>query len=442
MSRFLFSIFLFVFFSGLYPANSQELKAIKKPISIKLEALSLKELVKRIQSKNPELLALKEAMNEAQQEKRKAESNLWPKLSLNGQFSQGTSSHMTMLIPRVRPGNMSMQPAGPTANANATLSYPIYRGDTWAHIQREQARYMKVKGEYEEAVRLKVYQGKTQYLNILYQQALLKLNSDFLRTQQEYLRLTKERFKIGKVPRYYILRFQSEIAKIVQEKNTIELDIEVAKLELAKLMGKSSAQPFYLKDSISNRLVELPMSYKEALKKVLENNPTLAILKSKLSIAKENLNMAQSMYFPFVYLVGVYDQRFPEREQFRSGYALDLLVTFPLFDGWNREAEIAKFKSQYQQIQFQMKNLENAIAIELAQIYKQLTVHKTNFLSSQTEIDSVSEEVKISRLRYENGKGIIVELFDANNREHNAYIKQLHYLLGYQQNLYKVEKLH
>jgi outer membrane protein TolC len=418
---------------------------VSSPLPETKSALSPAALLEQVLRQNPLLLSAQEAVAAARAEQKSLEASLWPLITLNGQFTAGTADRMSMPVPGIDAANMSMRPKGLTANLNLTAMYPLFTGGKFqAQIEAAKRRVEQSEAEYALKRLELITQTRTGLLTLRWlaaQQALL--NSEILR-QEEDLRLIEARLNLGKIPRYELLRARSENARLQQERNLILLKSEQEKVGLRQLAAWPQELSLAQADPLNIIEVFRPLpTPAEAMGLAQERAPQLKALQAQLAEAQTRVDIANSSYWPFIYLVGVYEQRVPERPEmnYTSGAALDLLIALPVFDGFKRDAEQARFQREASRLLNEYAAIRNQIQADIQKLLLEMQTQRANLEWAQSAVEQLAEEYRISRLRYASGKSIALELFEVGNQWRAARLNQLEKSYAYESARLRFEQL-
>lgn len=386
-------------------------------------------LLDRVLSQNPILLAAQEAVEAARAEQKGMESELWPQLAFNSQFTAGTAERMSMAVPGIDPANMSMRPRGLTANLNLTAMYPLFTGGKiQAQVEGAKRRVQQMEADY--AMRRLELRAETltALLTRRWQRARAEVLTAEIERQTEDLRLAEERLSLGKDPRYVVLRSKSELARLQQELNMVLLEGNQQAVDLRRMAALPADTPLAEPLALTRptRLVALP-SLDEAQRLTAERSPQLASLQAQLAEADTRVQIARASYLPFIYLVGVYEQRVPEMPEmdYTSGGAIDLLIALPIFDGFRRDAEVERFQRESSRLLNEYTDVRNRLQADTGKLLLELETVRVNLELGQAAIEQMAEEYRIARLRYTSGKAILLELLDTANQLRTARLNQL-----------------
>lgn len=395
--------------------------------------LSEREVIQRIATHNPMLLGAQEAVLAARAEQKELESALWPVLGVSSQFTAGNVQHMSMPVPDVPAASMSMRPQGLTANLNATVMYPVFTGGKiQAQIEGARQRVQQAQTDYIQQLVLLRTDALLAFLNIRWQRARRGVLIAERDTQEENLKLIQKRFALGKEAHYNVLRAQAERDNIQQSLNKAELEMTQQSIELRRLaalpteIGLASPEP--LSDPfIAPGAFKSPFELQQIKQQITDRSPPLNLLKARILEAETRVRISQSRYMPFIYLVGVYEQRLPEIEmmQYTSGAAVDLLISLPVFDGFNRDAESDRLRREVAVLRYRYTDAQSRIHAEADKLLSGLQIAQQNIKLSASAVAQSQAEYTLTKQRYDRGKIVLLELLESSRFQQQARLNQI-----------------
>lgn len=384
-------------------------------------------------ARHPRLLAAQEEVEQAREEMRLAEGKLWPQLSWNTQATLGNIQRMSLPVPGVEPMNMSMRPSGASVNLAVTALMPVYTGgrlETELASARQRLRTARLNWQLEQQALWR--ELRQNLLELAWIQARAELLETLQRWHLEMLHLSQEQFQQGKIPRYLLLRSQSDLQVLEVESEALRLEARQHKLALHQLLSGAGGPAQIPSLKIPDTLPVLG-DVSTWISLVLERSPEIQVSAQKLKEAEIRVNWAQTSYFPFVYLAAVYEQRLPESPmmQMTSGGAVDLLIAWPVFDGFQREAQLRLYQSQARQRLAEYTDLQNRLKTRVEQLGAEQQTRLAQLKAQAALCANLEEELRIARLRLENGKGLVLEVLEYLGRLQTARLNQLQSWLGF-----------
>lgn len=367
---------------------------------------------------------------------REALAPFWPQLSVNGYVNDQrmgpnvyTSAGSTMAR------NYQVFSADRNRDANLTAMYPLFSGGRdyygyQAATRRAEAARESLRGtEVDVAM-----QARLDYIGVLREAENLRVTRDLLRTVDERLRITREQFDAGRVPRYYVLRDETERANALQMEALALSRVGQAAVALKTTLGIDLASDVTLTDRL--KFTPTSVSIEEGIREASDRQPDLkAAMKLREATAAE-VRAAYGNYFPQVSLSYMYDWGWmkPRNEPSNSadGYSVGLVVTLPVFDGFLRENALKTAKARLERAAQAEGLVRQQIAKDVNQAALTLRAAETSVDASRHGLDQAEEEFRVVRERFESGRGIHLEILDAQTAVTRARFNTVSALAEYQ----------
>jgi len=243
----------------------------------------------------------------------------------------------------------------------------------------------------------------------------LRVMRDLLRTVDERLRITRAQLDAGRVPRYYVLRDETERANAVQMEALAQSRLEQAIVALKTTLGIDLASDVMLTDRL--QYTPASVSVEEGIREAGERQPDLkAAIKQREAVAAE-VRAAYGNYFPQVSLSYMYDWAWmksrTEPSSSSDGYSVGLVVTLPVFDGFLRENALKTAKARLDRAVQAEGLVRQQIAKDVNQAVLTLRAAEKAVDASRKGLDQAEEEFRVVRERFESGRGIQLEILDA-----------------------------
>ncbi|MDG1332586.1 MAG: ABC transporter substrate binding protein [Crocinitomicaceae bacterium] len=286
------------------------------------------------------------------------------------------------------------------------------------------------------------------YFGILQAKTNVAIRKENLGAFHTNLELAEVRFRTGLQNNADVYRWQSEVTKAKQALIEAEAQLIVAKLQLNALLNNSIQGEFDILDatlddevfrlfSESNlsRSISSPESFNLLTAFLIDeaktNYPAKKQLLANLTAVERQVIMNKRLFYtPTIALSGQIDQNFyrgglgseplPGQSFFNTTWNAGVIVSYPLFDQYQRKINLTRSKIQQEQLEYQIQNLD--VGLEL-----NVTTNAINVLTSKTQIEN-SENVainaeknyKIVQENYKMGTVNITQLIDAQLSMINA----------------------
>ncbi|MCJ7580641.1 MAG: TolC family protein, partial [Candidatus Aminicenantes bacterium] len=145
----------------------------------------------------------------------------------------------------------------------------------------------------------------------------------------------------------------------------------------------------------------------EALASALSRRPEIQQLQYQKMMAGEMLKMSKAAKIPTIAVQGAYnvwaDRLTFKEEDWQSYYSVNLAMSFPIFNGFMADAQIAKSKSLLKELEFGAKGLEDMILFEVRQAILKLSEARESLLSQEKNVEQAMESLRIAELNFSEG---------------------------------------
>jgi outer membrane protein TolC len=349
--------------------------------------------------------------------RREALAPFWPQLSANGYFNdQSLAPSVFTSAGNTMARNYQVFNANQTKDANFTAMYSLFAGGRDYYGYQAAARRADAAREMRRGTELDVsMQARLDYIAALREAENVRVTGDLLRDLDERLRLTREMFDAGRVPRYYVLRDETERANAVQMDAMARSRAEQALIALKTTLGVDLASPITLADALG--YAPEPVSVEEGVRQAAATHPEIASAARQREAAQADVRAAYGNYFPQVSVSYMYDGMWAKNRNESSmsadGYSVGVVVTLPLFDGFQRENAVKTAKAKLDRAVEGEGLARQQIAKEVNQAALMLRAAETGVEASRTGLAQAEEEFRVMKERFESGRGIQLEILDA-----------------------------
>ena len=241
---------------------------------------------------------------------------------------------------------------------------------------------------------------RNAFVGLMKAQELIGITESIAERRRQNLELVKLRYQSGREHKGSLMTAEADMAQAEFEIAQAKRSVPLSQRELSKALGFSEMKPwkaegeFLLKEDYSN---------KPDLALLAENTPFLMELIMKKEAARYNLHSSEADFFPKVYLdgsLGRTDKSWPpQKKEWSAGVSL----SFPLFEGGSRIAEVTKAKSQWDQAKADQRSGHYSILVTLERSWKDLLDAIANVSVQKKFLDATQERAKITRAQYETG---------------------------------------
>jgi outer membrane protein len=359
----------------------------------------------------------------------------WPQLSANGYWAeQRMSPNVYTSAGNTMARNYQVFSADQNKDGNFTAMYSLfaggrdYYGYKAATARADSANYMREGAGLDVAM-----QTRLEYIGALREAENVRVTGDLLRATEERLRVTREMFDAGRVPRYYLLRDETERANTLQMDAMARSRAAQAIIALKTTMGVDLASPITLADHLE--FTARQVSVEDGIRQALQAHPEIQAAAKDRQAAESDVRAAYGNYFPQLSASFMQDWLWSrsrgEHGASDNGYSVGLVVTLPLFDGFMREHQVNTAKAKRDKATDSEALIRQRITKDVNNAALMLTAAEKAVEASKVGLDQAEEELRIVQERFQSGRGIQVEVLDAQASITRAQFNQVAALADY-----------
>lgn len=242
---------------------------------------------------------------------------------------------------------------------------------------------------------------RNAFITLLRAQQLISLTEEIAARRKQNLELVKLRYEAGREHKGAFLTAEADLAEAEYEVAQARRNILVAQRSLSKEMG---CRDFAFIRAEGAFEVEETESQRPGFESMANNTPFLNELIAKKEAARFNLDSARADFFPQVYLNSSFGRTAssgwpPENEKWSAGVS----VSFPIFEGGSRIAEVSKARSQLRQAQENERSGRDEVILTFETTWKSLQDAIETVAVKKKFLDAAGERAKIASAQYSTG---------------------------------------
>ncbi|HEU5321615.1 MAG TPA: TolC family protein, partial [Methylomirabilota bacterium] len=321
--------------------------------------------------------------------------------------------------------NYQVFDADRSRDANVTAMYPLFAGGRDYHAYRAATRRAEAGREMARGTEVEVaMQVRLDYVAALQEAENVRVTTELERDVEERLRVTRETFEAGRVPRFYVLRDETELANVRQMRAMAESRLGQALVALKTTLGLDLDSTVTLTDRLA--LTPAIVSIEAGIREAGERQPEIRAAVRQREAAEAEVRAAYGSYFPQVSLSYMYDWGWMRNRAWESqaeglrmrgegaeGYSVGVVVTLPVFDGFARENAVKTATARLERARQAEGLVRQQIARAVNQAALMLGAAEKSVEASGKGLAQAEEESRVVRERFQSGRGIQLEVLDA-----------------------------
>jgi outer membrane protein TolC len=380
----------------------------------------LKSLLQKSVTYFPKVKEVELSVKLAEDKLKLAELNKYPDVTFDASYA--------FVQPKIEVpfGEKSFQFA-PEHNVSAALNgtYTLFDfGRLKASIEKSKLELQSAKHLAAQLENNLFTQISQLYFQIVFAKKAIGIQEEMLTLLNENKTIVDAQLKNGTALQLDVLTIQSKIDNEVNRKIDLETNLKKLLNLLNYATGVSEVKETNLSLSMKTYTLD------EAMQAAIAYNPSLAIAKDRLSIAKSDLAISKLNQKPYVGLkasMGTRNGYLPAISDPRFNYNAGIGFTVPLFNG-------GKTKQLIKVHERGMELSENNIAILLHDTEKDLQAALIDIASNQNRIKNAGTQIeqaalaqKLSVSKLKNGTGTPLEITSTNADYQKALLNKLQY---------------
>lgn len=319
-------------------------------------------------------------------------------------------------------------------NVSATASQILFNSAVFNGIGTSQIYQDAARASYKSAVATVVTETKRRYYNALAAKQFVGIARQTLENTEENLKTISALFKEGLVAEFDQIRAQVAVENVRPEVTNAEAGFNNA---VSALMTYLSMD---LKDTveITTDVLGTPQAVPDedsALVRAIQENYDLKALELQMKVADGVIDVYRSTYYPTLTLIGQWQNQGMSDTYSNwlsaSSAFVGLNFSFNIFNGTRTLAQVDQAKADYESVREQYALLKNNVKLQVRVIVNDLRSALLRIEAQQSTVQQAQRGFEISRIRYTEGTGSLLEINDAQVALSRAQVNRLTALLDY-----------
>ena len=320
----------------------------------------------------------------------------------------------------------SRQETGPanTFDAGFGVSYLLFDGGARsAGLKGAAAELLDANFQHNETLQDVALKVEEAYYRLLAGRELDRVAEETVRQTQYHVDVARARHENGLVARSDVLKAGTEKANadllLVQARG----EVRIARGRLASAMGLKPSESFEVAELPRNPPERELADVKRLMADAASGRPGLRGALARVESARANVATGQARYWPKVIFnadYGWWDRKFlPDRDE----WSLGLGITWPLFDGLNREYTVRRAKSDLAKSVAEYEKLLRGVELEVWTAYSQLIEAGQAIEAARALVASAGESARVTEGEYKNGTASMIEVTDTQAARTTANVR-------------------
>lgn len=370
--------------------------------------LTLEDSIHLALSQNPYHLAAGERVKAAKSKIREAAAGFLPSLNAQG-LTTLDEKLFELEFPSFIPGEPPQKVSVDfTRDYQFSMSFslPLFTGGRLVSGYK-QAKYNHQSTE--EALRqskhVTVFNTKRAFYGYLLAEKFVKVAEEAVEVTEKHFKNVNSLYKVGIASKFDLLRSEVQVANLKPQLIKARNNLKIAELSLKTLLGLDLSKSVKIKGDLAYEAFEPDLE--ACLTRALLNRPEISQLRYQKQMAGEALKLARAVNLPTLALAGTYnfwaDKLNFRKDIWQSYYAVNLVLTVPLFNGFTTSARVAQSRAMIKEIELIRKGLRDVVKFEVRQAILRIKEAKESLLSQEKNVEQAQESLRIAELNFSEG---------------------------------------
>jgi len=370
--------------------------------------LTLEQSIDLALNQNPLHLASEQRVEAAQSMMRLAAASFFPSLSVQGQrtlMEKVMELEFPSMVPGEPPQRMEIDFTR-DYQAVVALNIPIVPS-LLSVAGATQARY-GVRNSQEgvrQSRQVTIFNTKQAFFGCLLAERFVQVAGEAVEVAEKHYQNIKSLYEVGMASKFDLLRSEVQLANLKPQLIKARNSLEIGKLGLKTLLGIDLDDPLELDGDLIYEPIELELG--SSLARAVEMRPELIQLRSQNEMSRKVLRLTRLSNLPSVNIAGTYnfwaDSFSFKKDTWTNFYAVNLVLTIPLFNGFATSAQTAQLDASLHELMLTQKGMEDAVKLEVRQAFLKLEEARETLFSQEKNVEQAEESLRIAELNFAEG---------------------------------------
>jgi outer membrane protein len=215
----------------------------------------------------------------------------------------------------------------------------------------------------------------------------------------------------GVVPKFEVIQAQTELAKAQGSVISARTMVETATAGLKRLLTLTQDAAIHV---TAGEEADVPAGDREKLvAEAWESRPEVRAAEASVQLAEANVKLAKSTSGLTVALAAGVTKTKASFGSEPTSWQVAVSAEKPIFDGQARDSAVKQAQAQLEAAKLSLENTRHDIALEVTQDLMNLNDAQERLRVAQQGVVNAEEQLRVAKVRYENGIALGVEVIDA-----------------------------
>jgi len=399
--------------------------------------VTLKEAIRIALENNPDVAMARHEIKAAGARHDQAFARALPKVDVIGGYTH-EMDNQRLMQPRYNgePGVFGDD----IFSANIVLSQPIFTGGRLINeIKATKLLRQAATHQLARTRKALIFNVSSIFYAILSQREVITSLVFSQKTLNEHLKRINDLIAQKKAARVDRLRTEVRIADIDQQLTQAKNILSVENRVMANLMGISDEKRSITLTGKLARESESPGNLDNRIKAAFKHRTDYMAARAVLEAHAKKVDAASAEHWPSISLQGTYGERWAENpsesppgtDESEDIGQIGIFVNLPVFEGGNIAARVHEERANLATSQDKLRSLELSIRLDVETAWLNIDTAQKRINTTEKAIAQAKETLRIERMKYDQGKGSITDVLDAQSAMLNSQTNYYRALADY-----------
>lgn len=371
-------------------------------------SLTLDQCVKIAWGEQPQVAIAEKNWRIAEERLKSVRANLFPQFSAGYQFRRFLSTRAIFQL------GITRLVTEPSEFKETSLSISQLLFDSFQtplQIRQAKAQTNAASFTYERTRADIALQVTQQFFEVLRARAMVRLQQQVLTRARRLLEAAEAGYKAGTVAKLDVLRAQVQVRTAEVDLLSAQNQERIAMLTLRNLMGVSEDFAFDIVEPKEEPFS--PPSLTECLAQALRQRPEIREGEWQRESANAAKQLARIATMPTLNLNGSYNRYPSTTRTVDKEWSINLIVSYPIFDGGRLRAELNQAQMQLEQTELNLKRTLDNVRLQVQQSYLNWQNARERWDAAQVAVKEASETARLTEEAYRAGAASLLDVLTA-----------------------------
>src|SRR5512143_1290568 len=259
-----------------------------------------------------------------------------------------------------------------------------------------------------------VFQVSQAYYALVAAREIVGVFQQAIGQREEQVHEATVKAAAGLKPEIDVYTANAALARVKLQLVDAQNSAATAKVSLDNAMGLGESAPAYSQATALDYSA-VPAVVDPFVQQALDQRPDLKMLLDEARSVGAQIQQYRSNYLPSVGAAAGYDLRGQDATPGNNYYA-GIVITWPLFNGFLTDHQVAEAKLRQQTIEHDVQDLRQRVILQVKRSFLDWQASVERVHQAEQTLDASRVELQLANQRYQTGLGSIIELTDAEQR--------------------------